>query len=48
MRTYRANKMTAEEKEKHRINTKKYRASKATAEDKAVNNRPEHNQGDKV
>ena len=30
--------MTAEEKEKHRINMKKYRASKATAEDKAVNN----------
>ena len=38
MRQYRANKMTAEEKEKHRINMKKYRASKVTAEDKAVNN----------
>ena len=38
MRRHRANKMTAEEKEKHRINMKKYRASKATAEDKAVNN----------
>ena len=38
MKQYRANKMTAEEKEKHRINMKKYRASKATAEDKAVNN----------
>lgn len=38
MRQYRANKMTAEEKEKHRINMKKFKASKATAEDKAVNN----------
>ena len=38
MKQYRVNRMTAEEKEKHRINMKKYRASKATAEDKAVNN----------
>ena len=38
MRQYRANKMTAEEKEKQRIYMKKYRASKATAEKKAVNN----------
>ena len=38
MRQYRANKMTAEEKEKHRMNLKKFKASKATAEDKAVNN----------
>lgn len=38
MRQYRANKMTAQEKEKHRINMKKFKASKATAEDKAVNN----------
>lgn len=38
MRQYRANKMTAEEKEKQRIYMKKYRPAKATAEDKAVNN----------
>ena len=37
-RQYRANKMTAEEKEKQRIYMRNYRASKATAEDKAVNN----------
>ena len=38
MKQYRANEMTAEEEEKHRINMKKYRALKSTAEDKAVNN----------